>query len=108
VNSGCKVVYAIQNDWGAGFTTNVTITNSGTSAINSWTLKFAFPGNQQISQGWSGTWTQSGANVTAASLSWNGTLAPGASTSLGFNGTYSGSNAKPTSFTLNSATCTTG
>ncbi len=44
--------------------------------------------------------------MTATSLSYNGTLAPGASTSIGFNGTHTGSNPKPTSFTLNGSTCT--
>jgi hypothetical protein len=40
-------------------------------------------------------------------MSWNGVLAPGASTSIGFNGSYTGSNPTPTAFTLNGATCST-
>jgi endoglucanase len=101
------VAYTVQNDWGAGFTANVTITNTGATALSSWTLRFGFGGNQTVTQGWSATWTQSGANVTATNLSWNGSLAPGASTSAGFNATYSGTNARPTTFTLNGSACTT-
>jgi cellulase/cellobiase CelA1 len=100
------VVYAT-NDWSTGFSANVSITNTGPAAINGWTLRFTFPGNQQISQGWSATWTQSTAVVTATNLSYNGALAAGASVGIGFNATFTGTNTRPTSFTLNGATCTT-
>jgi expansin (peptidoglycan-binding protein) len=103
-SGGCRVTYAV-NDWGSGFTGTVTIANTGTTAINGWTLGFAFPGNQQVGQGWSATWAQSGANVTATNASFNGTIAPGANTQIGFNGTYSGANPRPTAFTLNNTTC---
>jgi cellulase/cellobiase CelA1 len=86
----------------------MTIANTGTAAINGWSLQFSFAGNQTISQGWSATWTQSGRAVTAASLSYNGSLPPGASLSLGFNATYSGTNTKPAAFVLNGSSCTTG
>ncbi|GAA4230644.1 hypothetical protein FHR32_003644 [Streptosporangium album] len=42
---------------------------------------------------------QSGADVTAGNLSWNGNLAPGQSTNFGFNGTHSGVNPSPSAFT---------
>jgi endoglucanase len=106
--AACKVTYTVQNDWGAGFTSAITIANTGASAINGWTLKFAFAGNQTLTQGWSATWTQTGTAISAASLSYNGALAPGASTSLGFNAVYSGSNAKPSAFTVNGSLCTAG
>ncbi|MCG5216973.1 glycoside hydrolase family 48 protein [Streptosporangium soli] len=102
----CTVDYQT-NDWGSGFTGNVKITNTG-DPISSWTLGFTFPGNQKVTQGWSATWSQSGANVTAASLAWNGNLPTGQSTSIGFNGTYTGTNAKPTAFTINGTACNGG
>ncbi|MFI2268830.1 cellulose binding domain-containing protein [Micromonospora aurantiaca (nom. illeg.)] len=52
-----------------------------------------------------GNVTQTGTAVTASNLSYNGMLAPGASTSFGFNGTHTGSTAKPTTFTLNGSPC---
>jgi hypothetical protein len=60
--------------------------------------------------GWGATWAQASgsANVTATNLDYNRTLAPGAGTQIGFNGTFSGTNTAPTSFTLNGSTCTTG
>ncbi|RLP86853.1 glycoside hydrolase family 9 protein [Micromonospora sp. CV4] len=107
VTGACTVGYAT-NDWSTGFTAAVTITNTGTTAINGWTLRFSFPGGQTVSQGWSATVTQAGTAVTATGLSYNGTLAPGASVSFGFNGTHTGSNPRPTAFTVNGVACALG
>jgi len=105
---GCGVTYAITNQWATGFGASVTIANTGTATINGWTLVFAFPGNQTVTQLWNAGFTQTGATVTATSLSYNGTIAPGASVAFGFNGAYSGTNNKPTAFTLNGRACTVG
>jgi endo-1,4-beta-xylanase len=100
---GCTVVYSV-NGWNTGFTANITITNQG-SATNGWTLKYSYAGDQKLTQGWSGTWSQSGKDVTVTNASWNGTLATGASTSVGGNFTYTGTNTAPAAFTLNGTTC---
>ncbi len=104
-NTGCRVSYSANNWGGGGFGGAITITNTGTSAINGWTLRFTFPGNQQVTQGWNATWTQQGAAVSAANLSWNAALAPNASVGIGFNGSYSGANPSPTTFSLNNVSC---
>ncbi|PYC88356.1 alpha-L-arabinofuranosidase, partial [Streptomyces tateyamensis] len=100
----CKVGYSV-NDWGSGFTATLLLTNTGSTPVNGWTLSFGWPGNQQLTNGWNAGWTQSGSTVTGTSLSYNGALAPGASTSIGFNAAYSGSNQAPSGFTLNGAVC---
>ncbi len=102
--SGCQVTYSVSSDWGSGFSVSITITNNG-PATSSWTLGYAYSGNQALSQGWNGTWSQSGQNITVTSASWNGSLATGASASIGANFTYSGTNTAPTAFTLNGAPC---
>nr|MDT0658982.1 cellulase family glycosylhydrolase [Micromonospora sp. DSM 115978] len=104
--TGCSVTYTVQSQWPGGFSSNVAITNLG-SPITSWTLAFSFPNtSQRVSQGWSATWSQSGARVSATSLSWNGSLGTGGSTAIGFVGSWSGANPVPTTFTLNGTTCT--
>lgn len=103
--SSCQVGYST-NDWSSGFTGTVTIRNTGSATINGWSLVYAYTAGQRVTQAWSATVTQSGSSVTATNLSYNGSLAPGASTSFGFNGTHTGSNPRPATFTLNGATCT--
>jgi hypothetical protein len=106
--TGCSVNYAVQNQWPGGFGANITVTNLG-SPLTSWTLRFTFPAaGQSVTQGWNATFTQSGSQVTVASLSYNGSIATGGNTQVGFNGAWSGSNPVPTSFTLNGVTCNGG
>ncbi len=103
--TGCSVAYAIQSDWGAGFTVNVNITNLG-SPITAWTLTYSYAGNQTLASGWNGNWTQSGKTVTVTNASYNGSLATGGTASPGGQFAYSGTNTSPTAFALNGVQCT--
>jgi len=102
---GCRVDYTVTSSWGGGFGADVKVTNLG-DAVSGWTLTWAFGAGQSLTQAWNATTTQSGAVVTARNVSYNGGLATGASTSFGFNGSWSGSNPVPSSFALNGTTCT--
>jgi len=101
----CSVDYKT-NDWGSGFTADLTITNRGTDAINGWTLTYGYSGNQKLSNGWNGTWSQSGTAITVKDAGYNGTIAAGAAVSTGAQFSYSGTNTAPTSFAINGTTCT--
>ncbi|MDX3312986.1 glycoside hydrolase family 6 protein [Streptomyces sp. NPDC054884] len=100
----CSVDYKVQNDWGSGFTAAVTVTNNS-AAKSSWAVKWSYAGSQKVTNAWNAKVTQAGTAVTAANETYNGTLATGGSVSFGFQGTYSGSNAVPTAFTLDGVTC---
>jgi endo-1,4-beta-xylanase len=103
--SGCTVTY-VPNQWTGGFTANVTVKNTGSAAWTAWTVTFTFAGDQKITNAWNVTTTQSGAAVSAANMSYNGSVAAGASTNFGFQGTWTSSDASPTSFKVNGTTCT--
>ena len=103
--SGCSVSYTNASEWSGGFVANLVITNTGSSDINGWTLTFAFPGDQKITSSWSATVTQSAENVTAVAESYNADIAAGATTNFGFQGTFTTSDAVPTSFAINGVTC---
>ena len=105
--AACQVVYSTQSQWTGGFVAQINITNTGSSAISGWTLGFTFPGDQKITTAWNGTASQSGETVSITNASYNGALAAGQSTSVGFQGTWASSDAAPAAFTLNGATCTT-
>lgn len=106
--SYCQVTYTVTSQWAGGFSANINITNTGTAAWSSWTLAFTFPASgQAVSSGWNGTFSQSGLNVTVASLSYNGSVAAGAAVASypGFNGAWTSSNPVPTNFTVNGNAC---
>lgn len=104
----CRVHYAVSSQWNTGFTGSLTITNTSSTAINGWSLKFSFANGQTITQLWNGTISQSGSNVTITNASYNGSIPAGGTlnSSPGFNGSWSGTNSVPTAFTLNGAACT--
>ena len=102
----CHVGYADSNDWGSGFTGAISITNGGSSAITAWSLQWSFAGNQQLSQAWNANYMQSGTSVVLTSMSYNGSIAAGATVSgVGFNANYAGTNAAPTAYYLNGVLC---
>ncbi|MGP4115233.1 glycoside hydrolase family 48 protein [Streptomyces sp. 4N509B] len=100
----CTVDYSA-NDWGSGFTANISINNEGDEAIQGWALTYDYSGNQRLAQGWSADWSQSGQTVTVRNVSWNATIAPGQTVSAGANFSYSGTNTTPTDFYLNGTLC---
>ncbi len=102
--ASCEVSYRVANEWGNGFQSEVTITNTGDSTISGWELTWSFPGSQQIAQAWNAEVTQTGADVTARDAGWNGTIAPGGTASFGFIGSTAPGTA-PSEFTLNGEPC---
>jgi hypothetical protein len=103
-NTSCSVKYAMWQ-WNGGFTASINITNTGSAPINSWSLVLVFPGTQQMLNGWNGIFSQSGNQVTITHEDWNSEIPVNESTMVGFNGSWSGSNPSPTSFTLNGVAC---
>ncbi|MGW5235386.1 glycoside hydrolase family 6 protein [Streptomyces nodosus] len=103
--AACAVSYRVSSSWAGGFNADVTVKNSGSSALNGWTLKWTFPNDQKVVNAWNATVTQSGKAVTAASLDYNGSLPAGGSASFGFQGSSGSANSAPTGFTLNGASC---
>ncbi|MFC9693792.1 glycoside hydrolase family 6 protein [Kribbella sp. NPDC056951] len=103
---GCKVGYSV-NSWNTGFTASLKLTNTSTTPLTNWALSFDFANGQTVQSGWNANWTQSGTKVTGTPVpgSWNATIAPGATVDIGFNGTHSGTNNPPTTFTVNGQTC---
>ncbi|WP_328710489.1 PQQ-dependent sugar dehydrogenase [Microbispora hainanensis] len=86
----CSAAYEISNQWPGGFQGGLTVRNSGSVPISSWTVTFTFPNGQSITQLWGGRYTQSGSTVTVTNESWNGSLEPGAATTAGFTGSWTG------------------
>ncbi|MEV5310500.1 glycoside hydrolase family 18 chitinase [Streptomyces sp. NPDC052610] len=97
--------YVKSQDWGNGFEGKWTVKNTGTTAISSWTVEWDFPSGTSVTSGWDADITSSGNHWTAKNKSWNGSLAPGASVTFGFNGTGTGA---PANCKLNGGSCDGG
>ncbi|MEV5881484.1 glycoside hydrolase family 18 chitinase [Streptomyces sp. NPDC052020] len=100
--TSATATYTKASDWGSGFEGRWTVKNTGTTAINSWTVEWDFPAGTKVTSAWDATVTNSGDHWTAKNLGWNGTLAPGASVTFGFNGSGTGS---PSGCKLNGGSC---
>ena len=97
----CKVTYVIASAWTGGFTANVTLANTGTTPFGGWTVTWTFPGDQKITNLWSAFYTQTGETIAAHDpFDTNATIPAGSSASFGMQGTFTASDAVPTSFTL--------
>jgi chitinase len=100
--TSATATYTKASDWGTGFEGKWTVKNTGTTSLSSWTVEWDFPSGTSVTSAWDADVTSSGTHWTARNKSWNGTLAPGASVSFGFNGTGSGS---PSNCKLNGGSC---
>jgi poly(3-hydroxybutyrate) depolymerase len=100
----CRVAPVV-SAWNTGLTENLTITNTGSAAINGWSLALTLPGGQTITSGWNATYAPASGQVTARNAGYNAAIAPGASISVGFQATHTGNADAPTAFTLNGAVC---
>ncbi len=102
----CHVAYSVTKDWGTGFTGAISITNTGTTAVDNWVLSWTYSGNQQVSGSWDGSYTQKGEALAITNASWNGLIGAGAtSTGIGLQAAYTGKNPVPTAFFLNGVAC---
>ena len=88
VTGACTARYTTVNSWPGGFQGEVTVT-AGSAALGGWTASWALASGQGVTQVWGGTSSVSGGRASVANAPWNGTLAPGASTTFGFIGTGS-------------------
>ncbi|MER7622782.1 glycoside hydrolase family 18 chitinase [Streptomyces sp. NPDC126503] len=100
--TSATATYTKTQDWGSGFGASWTIKNTGTTTLTSWTVEWDYPTGTSVTSAWDATVTNSGNHWTAKNVGWNGTLAPGASISFGYNGAGSGA---PTGCKINGAPC---
>jgi chitin-binding protein len=99
----CTATVAITNSWDGGFQAAVTVQNTGPAPISPWTIEWHLESATVVS-GWNATVTQSTHMVNAAAPSWNLSLAPGASVTIGFVASGSAS-PPPSATTLNGTLC---
>jgi len=94
-NASVGVAYNVTSTWSGGFNGEIKITNTGTTAINGWQLKFDT--TNTLTSVWNSSLVgASTGTVTIKDAGWNGTLAAGASATIGFS-----ANGSPTNYPTN-------
>ncbi|MFY1633824.1 cellulose binding domain-containing protein [Solwaraspora sp. WMMB335] len=103
--SAATATFVRTASWSSGYEAKFTVTNNTSASISSWTVQFDLPAGTRVSSFWDARLTTSGQRITAVNQSWNGTLAPGASTSFGFIAAGTGD---PTNCVVNGTSCSGG
>ncbi|MEV8435801.1 PHB depolymerase family esterase [Actinosynnema sp. NPDC051121] len=101
---GCRVKYTV-NAWSTGFTTEITLVNTGTQPVGAWSLGFTLPAGQTITSGWNATYSPTSGTVVASNVSYNGSIPAGGYVSFGFQGTHTGNTDEPSSYTYYGLDC---
>jgi hypothetical protein len=97
----CSAAVSTVSTWSGGYQVSINVKNTGTTATSTWKTALTLPGSDAIASSWNATTSVSGRTVTAVNASYDGQLAPGASTSWGM--TVNGSGPPPTT-----ASCSSG
>ncbi len=103
----CRVDRTVRT-WGTGTTVDLTVTNTGSTPVNGWTLEFPLALGQVVTSDWNTDLTQGSNTVTANDATHNATIAPGASITLGYLAQHSGDSSAPPRFMLNEDACAVG
>jgi len=104
--TSCHVSYSVTSQWNNGFNGAFSIQNTGSTTFTSWNVTWTWPGNQKVTQAWSTNYKETGANISFTNMSYNNSIAPGATLSgMGFGASYSGTNTSPTTFYVNGIRC---
>jgi endoglucanase len=99
----CTATYRQDNAWQGGFQGSLTVRNSGSAAVNPWTVTWTWPAGVTLGNGWNATVTQTGTTVTARAPGHAPSLAAGASVTIGF--TANGTATPPATVKLGAAAC---
>lgn len=78
--------YSITNNWGAGYTAAIRITNDTNARVTGWQVNWSYAKNT-VTNAWN---AQLSGNYTATNLGWNGGLNPGQSAEFGFQAVTNG------------------
>ncbi|NLT55869.1 MAG: glycoside hydrolase family 9 [Actinomycetales bacterium] len=96
-SGGCTADYDLVGSWNSGYQGSVTVTNTGTSNITDWTVTWTCASGQSVYDLWGGVVAAAGGQaLQVTNQSYNGSLAPGASTTFGVTGFLRGGSATPT------------
>jgi lysophospholipase L1-like esterase len=81
--AGCTPQVRVVNQWPGQFQIDIVVRNTGTASFTGWAVRFALRAGMTVSQSWNSVLSQNLPNLTVGNLSWNATITPGSSTTVG-------------------------
>jgi hypothetical protein len=101
---GARANYVEIASWETGYQAQYTITNDGPGNVTHWRVVFDLPGGSSPSSSWDSVRSGSAQHLVFDNAAWNGSLAPGSSTTFGFVVVGLG---RPVGCTVNGGPCDT-
>ncbi len=96
---GAALGYAVDSNWGSGFTGAMTVT-AGSGGLNGWTV--AFDASATITSIWNAQiMSHVGNHYVVSNAAWNGQVAGGQAASFGFQATPGSAGTTASGFTIN-------
>lgn len=102
--SACAADFNIVESWSSGFTSDLTVTNTGNRAVGDWKVTFSLVGNYKVTSSWGGRLSQDGRTVTISGGAGD-SISPDRSRSFGFVVSGNGNPKPPTDIALNGTAC---
>lgn len=98
-----QVSHNVGSEWNSGYNADITIKNTGSSAIRDWQLSFDYP--QKITSLWNGSIAnEQGNSYVVKPAGWNSIIEPGQTVTVGFTAQKSGDIKPPTNVKVTSKT----
>ena len=102
----CALAFDTTNDWGNGQVLSVTLNNASAAPISRWAMTWTESNDVTPGSAWNATIAKSGRVLTATPLSYNMTIAAGASITFGLVLSYAGAKPIPGAAGLAGLACT--
>ncbi|WP_169982536.1 cellulose binding domain-containing protein [Microbispora sp. H10836] len=100
-SASCSVSFPTVHSFPGGFTAEGKVVNTSATPLTGWRVSWTFTRDEKLFSLLTTSWTQTGRNVTATNVSWNGAIAPGGSVNITAVGNSTGG-----TFGLSNVTCT--
>jgi len=99
VNANAQITCSVvTNSWNNGYIANVTVSNSGDTVLNGWSVVLSVSEESSVLNYWGAEFTSSETSVIANNVAWNASLYPGQVASFGFVGSHNGDFQAPRCF----------
>ncbi|WP_373138703.1 cellulose binding domain-containing protein [Mycobacterium marinum] len=99
---------AVISQWNTGFVANYEIANTGSTALDGWKLEFDLPADESVTRAWSSKLSKTGTHYVLTPESYNTTIAPGSSVTVGFQAAQTSTYSAPANCQLNGQSCGDG